>query len=426
MNLNWKKNEDATGVLTVTVDGDAWQQAQKKAFNKLKGKLNIKGFRPGMVPENVAKKMLPKQEVYYNAIDALAPELMQQGVEENNIELIAVPSLKVESVDDDKAVLVFECQVTPDVILGQYKDLEAKKEPVEVSEAELEQEIKRIQDHYADWIIRDEEEPAQAGDTVNIDYIGFMDEVPFEGGEGKGYDLELGSNTFIPGFEEQIIGMKAGETKEIQVTFPKDYQEGLAGKEATFKVTVNEVKYKELPEANDDLVKKLEIEGIETLEEYKKQAEERLTAQKEEQADQKFTDAVVEQLLANNNVAVPAVMVEDEAKRMLERIQQQFAAQNITLSQLAAAMNTDVKSLLESYKPQAENRVKVSLILEAIADKEDIKISQEEMDNEYQLMSDMYQMPVEKIKEIIKPEDLEYDLKQQAALKLVKESVKAE
>lgn len=425
MTSNWTLNEKSTGVLEVTVDGDAWKKAQNKALKQFKQHMNLKGFRPGQVPEALIKKQISKKALYETAAEEIANEALVQGIDEQKIELVARPTLDVKEADEDHAVLAFNCVVTPEVTLGEYKGLDIKKEEVEVTEDDVNAEVERVQNRYADWVIREEGEEAQLNDQVVIDFVGTKDGVEFDGGAGENYPLELGSNTFIPGFEEQLVGVKSGDVKDVTVTFPEDYQAvDLAGQEAVFKVTVHDIKYKELPEADDELIKKLKMEGVETLEAYKEKKKEELASQKEQAAEDAFTNALVEKVCETSSVEIPEVMIENETDREYRDFENRMMQNGFTAQQFLEATGQTVEDIKANMRSQAEQKVKASLVLEAIVKKEDIKVDDEAIEKEYEEMSTMYGMPVDQIKGIINPENIRYDLQQRKALELIKESVK--
>lgn len=225
MTSTWTLKENSTGELEVTVEGEAWKKAQKKALNYAKSHMNLKGFRQGQIPDALVKKQLSSKTLYDMASEEVANEALSEGIKEHNIDLVARPTLDVKEADDEKAVLVFTCTVLPEVTLGEYKGLDIKKADVEVTEEDVENEVKRVQDRYADWVVREDDDAAQLGDQVVIDFVGTKDGVAFEGGSGENYPLELGSGSFIPGFEEQLVGVKKGEEKDVEVTFPENYQQ---------------------------------------------------------------------------------------------------------------------------------------------------------------------------------------------------------
>lgn len=427
MKCSWTLDKDSTGILTVEVEGEVWEKAQKKTFNKLKAGLNVKGFRKGQIPDQMAKKYIGKDHICAVAVDEVANEALQEGIKEFKLDLVARPSLDVKEIDEKKAVLEFTCTVSPEVKLGDYEAIRVKKEPVEVTQEEIDAEVKRIQARYADWVVREEEDPAQIGDQVTIDFVGEKDGVPFEGGAGNDYPLVLGSNTFIPGFEDQLVGVKAGDEKDIEVTFPEDYQAAdLAGQAVIFKVKVHDVKYKELPEVNDELIKNMKRDGVETVEKFIEESKKELQARKEQQAEEKFTNDVIAQAVDGAIVDIPPVMIDNEVNRMYQQFEQRMQSSGFTAQQFLEATHQSVEDIKNQMRNEAASRVKTTLVLEAIANARDIKISESEIEEQYKLMADMYNMPAEQIKAIIVPENIEYDLKQQKAVDYLKETAQSE
>lgn len=425
MNSNWTLKENSTGSLVVTVEGDAWTKAQNKAFNTLKQRVNLKGFRAGHVPEALIRKQVSKAALNDMAAEEIANEALAHGITEHKIELVARPTLEVKEADENHVVLEFTCVVIPEVTLGDYKGLEVKKASARVLKKDIDAEVERVQNRFADWVVREENEEAQNGDQVVIDFVGMKDGVAFDGGAGEQYPLELGSGTFIPGFEEQLVGVKAGEEKDVVVTFPEEYQaKDLAGQEATFKVTVHEIKYKDLPEANDELIKKLNREGVETLEQFKEKTKEDLKARKEREAEDAFVGGLVEKVTENATVDVPAVMIENEVNHMYQDFDRRMQQSGFTVKQFLEATHQTEEDIKSQMRPEAANKVKASLVLEAIVKAEDIKVEDADVEAEYNKMSEMYSMDVEQIKKIIPAENIKYDLAQQKALELIKTSVK--
>lgn len=425
MITKWTLNEHSNGVLEVEVDGDIWEKAQKKVFNNLKKQVNLKGFRKGHVPEALIRKQIPAQMVYEYAAEEVANEALAKGIEENKIELVARPTLEVKEAGDEKVTLVFNCVVIPEVTLKEYKGLDIHKDEVSVTDEDVEEEVKRIQNRYADWVLREEDQAAENGDQVTIDYAGSIDGVPFEGGSAENYPLELGSGTFIPGFEEQLIGVKPGEEKDVVVTFPEEYgAKDLAGKEAVFKCKVHDIKYKELPEANDGLIQKLKRKGVETLEKFKEVTREELAKHKEQQAEKKFADALVSKVTEEAEVEIPEVMIANEIDRMYRNFENQMVQSGFTAKQYLEASGQSEEDIRNMMKPEAEKSVKTSLVLEAIVKAEDIEANDEEVEAEYKKLSENYGMDIERIKKLISVDNIKYDLAQQKAIELLKNSVK--
>lgn len=425
MTSTWTLKENSTGVLEVTVDGDAWKKAQKKAFNEFKKHVNLKGFRQGQVPDALIRKQISSKALFDMAAEEVANEALLAGLDKTKIELVARPTLEVKEASEESAVLVFNCVVSPEVTLGEYKGLEVAKDEVNVTDEDVENELKQVQSRYADWVVREEDEAAQLHDQVTIDFVGTKDGVAFEGGAGENYPLELGSNTFIPGFEDQLVGVKTGEVKDVVVTFPEDYQAAdLAGEEAVFKCTVHEIKYKELPEINDELIKKLGREGIETVDAYKEKTREELLAKKEKEAEDKFTGDVIQKVTEGANVDIPEVMVEAEVDRMYREFENRMQSSGFTAKQFLEATHQTEDALKAQMRPEALANVKTSLVLEAIVKAENIDATDEEVEAEFTKMSEMYSLEVDRIKQLISVDSVKYDLKQQRALDFIKTSVK--
>ncbi len=425
MSSKWTLNEHSEGVLEVVVSGEAWEKAQKKAFNEFKKNVAIKGFRAGKVPEALLKKQISKEAIYDRAAESLANDELVKGIEENNLELVARPTFDYKDASEESVTLVFNCIVSPEVTLGEYKGLDVQKDAVEVTDEDVEAELSKVQDRYADWVIREEEEQAVNGDQVTIDFVGKKDGEAFEGGSGENYPLELGSNTFIPGFEEQLIGVKTGDVKDVNVTFPEDYQaKDLAGQEAVFTVTVHDIKFKDRPEVNDELIAQLKRDGVETVEKFKEVTREDLTKQRKSAAEDKFTSEVLEAVSNNATVDIPAVMIESEVDSMLQQFGQQMQQSGFTLEQYYQATGQSEADMKATMRPEALSRVKNALVLQAVVKAENIEVSDEDVEKEYNEMSTLYNMEVEQIKRLLPAENIKSDLAQQKALELLKSSVK--
>lgn len=421
--MNWTKQENSTGTLTVTLEGEPWEKACAKAFNRMKANLNLKGFRKGQVPDALAKKSIPAQAVYEEAANMVAQEALDSGAKEYKLDLVARPVLTVKDATEKSVTLEFTCTVSPDVELGDWKSIKAEKKAVEVSEEEIDQEMQHLQDHFADWVLKEDGEPAEIGDQVTIDFVGMKDGTPFEGGSGENYPLVLGSNTFIPGFEDQLVGIKPEEKRTIEVTFPENYQVAdLAGQPATFEVTAHDIKSRELPEINDELIVRLKRDGIETVEKYKEEAKNALLAQKEKAAEDEFTNDILNQLQAMTKIDLPEVMTEGEVDRMYREFEQNISQAGFTADQFLQATGQDKAAIRAQMKPEAENRVKMQLTLEALANQAEIDITEDMINDEYKMLSEMYHMPVEQIRQVIYPDQIVFTLKQQKALDLLKKN----
>lgn len=425
MNSKWTLNEHSEGVLEVVVDGEAWENAQKKAFNDFKKNVSIKGFRTGKVPEALLKKQISKEAIYDRAVEGVANEALVEAIKEHNLELVARPTLDYKDASDESVTLVINCVVSPEVTLGEYKGLDIHKDEVNVTDEDVEAELSKVQDRFADWVLREEGQPAEDGDQVTIDFVGKKDGEPFEGGSGENYPLELGSNTFIPGFEEQLVGVKTDDVKDVTVTFPEDYQAAdLAGKEAVFTVTVHDIKYKDRPEVNDELIAQLKRDGVETVEKFKEVTKEDLTKERERAADEKFTNDLMEVISDNATVEIPAVMIENEVDNLYRDFTNRMQQSGFTAEQYFAATGQTEADLKATMRPDAQRRVKGSLVLDAVIKAENIEISDEDVEKEYTEMSTLYNMDVEQIKKLLPAENIKDDLAQQKALELIKSSVK--
>lgn len=425
MNSKWTLNEHSEGVLEVVVDGEAWENAQKKAFNDFKKNVSIKGFRTGKVPEALLKKQISKEAIYDRAVEGVANEALVEAIKEHNLELVARPTLDYKDASDESVTLVINCVVSPEVTLGEYKGLDIHKDEVNVTDEDVETELSKVQDRFADWVLREEGQPAEDGDQVTIDFVGKKDGEPFEGGSGENYPLELGSNTFIPGFEEQLVGVKTDDVKDVTVTFPEDYQAAdLAGKEAVFTVTVHDIKYKDRPEVNDELIAQLKRDGVETVEKFKEVTKEDLTKERERAADEKFTNDLMEAISDNATVEIPAVMIENEVDNLYRDFTNRMQQSGFTAEQYFAATGQTEADLKATMRPDAQRRVKGSLVLDAVIKAENIEISDEDVEKEYTEMSTLYNMDVEQIKKLLPAENIKDDLAQQKALELIKSSVK--
>lgn len=416
----WELKENSTGLLSVTVEGDAWAEAQKKAFNKLAGNLAIPGFRKGKVPAAMAKKYIGEQEVLMEAVEGVAGNALMEGVEEHNLWMIDRPELDITSIDNEKVVLAFMVPVKPEVTLGEYTNLGVKKDAVRVTKKEIEEQVKSLQTRFAELEVK-EEGTVENGDTAVIDFEGFKDGVAFDGGKGENYPLEIGSGSFIPGFEEQLVGMKAEESKDIEVTFPEAYQEPtLAGQPVIFKVTVHEIKTKVLPEINDELVAMAHIENVNTVAEFEAFVKDDMRKYKERQSDDKYTNDVLSKLVENSPVEVPNVMVERETDGLMDDFKNRLAQQGLNYEQFCQMTGQDNDAIRAQMRVDAVEKVKVRLVLEAIADKENFEVSEEETNAEYQRIADMYSMEVEKVKTLVNADNVVYDLRLRKAIDLAK------
>jgi trigger factor len=401
MSVKWEKLEGNEGVLTVEVDAEKVNEGLDAAFKKVVKNIAIPGFRKGKVPRVIFEKRFGVEALYQDALDILLPEAYAKAVEEAGIEPVDVPKIDIEQMEKGKS-LIFTAKVTvkPEVKLGQYKGLEVEKMDATVTDEDVENELKRLQENYAELVVK-EDGKVENGDTAVIDFEGFVDGEPFEGGKAENYSLEIGSGTFIPGFEDQLIGMQAGEEKEIEVTFPEEYHaKELAGKPATFKVKVHEIKEKRLPALDDEFAKDVDDE-VETLEQLKDKIRKRLEEMKKNEAEAALRDAVVEKAAENAEIDIPEVMVKNETDRMLREFDQRLQMQGLNLELYYQFSGQDEAALREQMKEDAEKRVRVALTLEAIAKAENIQVTEEEVNEELEKMAKAYNLEVEKLKELL-------------------------
>ena len=409
------KKEGNKVTLKITVDNNKFEEAVTKAYNKTKGKYNIPGFRKGKAPKVVIETQYGKGVFYNDAIEMLFPEVYPTALDELNIEPIDRPNLDVEEISKDNGlVMVVNVEVKPEFELGNYKGIEIAKADYNVSEEDVESTLKDMVNKNA-RLVSVKDRAIENGDTAVIDFEGFESGVAFEGGKGENYSLVIGSNTFIPGFEDQLVGKKSGEEVEVNVTFPAEYHaENLAGKAVVFNVKVNDVKVKELAELNDEFAK--DTSEFETLEELKADVRANLEKEAETRAKNEMRNSLVEKVSANTEVEVPAVMVEQQIDNMLMELNYQLQYQGLNLQQLLSMTGRDVAELREERRADAEKLVKSSLVLEAIAKAENIEVSEEEFNVELATMAAMYNMDVEKIKSSLRENDIE-DIKGQVKIR---------
>lgn len=420
MAVKWEKLEGNKGQLTFEVDAETFDKALDQAFKKVVKNVSVPGFRKGRVPRPIFEKRFGVEVLYQDALDIVVPDAYAKAVEESGIEPVAQPEIDIEQIEKGKdLVLTATVVVKPEVKLGQYKGLEVTKVDTEVTEEEVNAEIETLQKRYAELVIK-EDEPAEKGDTVVIDFEGFIDGEAFEGGKAENYSLELGSNSFIPGLEDQLVGVRAGDEKEVNVTFPEDYHdEKLAGKDAVFKVKVHEVKALELPELDDDFAIDVDDE-VETFAELKEKIKKRLQENKEHMARHRIENEVIDLAAKNAEIDVPEEMIDSEIERMINELNQQFRAQGLNLDLYQQMTGNKLDDLKESMREDAEKRVRANLTIEAIAEAENIEVTDEEVNEELEKMADMYNLSVDKIKEMLGSTDpVKNDLRMRKAVDLL-------
>ncbi|MBB6445837.1 trigger factor [Bacillus benzoevorans] len=398
MSAKWEKLEGNQGVLTVEVDAETVGKSLDSAFQKVVKQVTVPGFRKGKMPRGLFEKRFGVESLYQDAIDIMLPDAYMNAVEEAGIEPVDRPEIDVEQIEKGKS-FVFTAKVTvkPEVKLGEYKGLEVEAFDTTVTDEDVDNEIKSMQERQAELVVK-EDGKAELGDTVVMDFEGFVDGEAFEGGKAESYSLELGSGQFIPGFEEQLVGLAAGESKDVEVSFPEEYHAAdLAGKPAVFKTTVHEIKAKQLPELDDEFAKDVDDE-VETLAALKEKIKSRLEHDKEHQKEHHIQDGVVEKAVANAEIDIPAVMIDNEVDRMVQEFGQRLQMQGMNMDLFFQFSGKDEAALREEMKVEAEQRVCGSLTLEAIAKAENLEATEEDINAELQKMADMYNMTVENIK----------------------------
>ena len=398
MNISIVK-EKSTYIATVTFDAQEWKNAQEKAYANLAQNVTVQGFRKGKAPLELAKRHIDGRKMIEKAVDILVPQGNQKVLEENQFDLLVRPELDVKEVSDDKVVIEYYYVTRPEVILGQYKDIEIAKDNVEVTDEDIENELKALQQKNVSVEVKDG--AIEMGNIANIDFKGFINGVAFEGGEAKGYDLEIGSGSFIPGFEDQLIGVKEGQDLDINVTFPEQYSKELAGKPAVFKIKVNSVKVKVLPEINDDLALDANIEGVSNLDELKAHLSTTVLAKKSQEADQRAFTTLLDKIVEGSEVEVPERAALEEAKTQLENFKKQVAQNGIPFEKYLEITGTTVETLLDNMKNDSLRNLKASFVLQRIAQIENVDVKQEDIENEFQAIANQYQMDLETVKKAL-------------------------
>ncbi|BDG80952.1 MULTISPECIES: trigger factor [Bacillus] len=423
MSVKWEKQEGNEGVLTVEVDAETFKTALDDAFKKVVKQVSIPGFRKGKIPRGLFEQRFGVEALYQDALDILLPVEYPKAVEEAGIEPVDRPEIDVEKIEKGES-LIFTAKVTvkPEVKLGEYKGLGVEKDDTAVTDEDVQNELKALQERQAELVVK-EEGAVEEGNTVVLDFEGFVDGEAFEGGKAENYSLEVGSGSFIPGFEDQLVGLEAGAEKDVEVTFPEEYHaEDLAGKPAVFKVKIHEIKAKELPELDDEFAKDID-EEVETLAELTEKTKKRLEEAKENEADAKLREELVLKASENAEIDVPQAMIDTELDRMLKEFEQRLQMQGMNLELYTQFSGQDEAALKEQMKEDAAKRVKSNLTLEAIAKAENLEVTDEEVDAELAKMAEAYNMPVENIKQAIGSTDaMKEDLKVRKAIDFLVEN----
>ena len=405
------------------LEGAAWEKEIEKAYEKASKNFKVDGFRPGHAPKDIFMKKYKEETLWMDAAENYIEEAYKEVMDENkDLELVAQPKVEIKSLDKNGVEFVFTLVTKPEVKLGKYKGLGVKKEETTVTKEEIEKSIEEMRNHYADYSVKTGK--IENGDIAVIDFEGFKDGVPFEGGKGENYSLTIGSNTFIPGFEDQLIGHEAGEEVDVNVTFPEDYHaENLKGAKVTFKVKINTVKEKNVPELNEEFFADLGMEGINSKETLEKQVEENIKTRKDYDNENKYIDALLDVATNNMEVEVPEEMVYDETSRMLKRYEEQLGMQGIKLEDFYKFTKSNEEDLREKMKEEALKIVKQRLLLEAIVKEESLAVSDEEAEHEAEHLAGHYNMSKEDfLKEFGGLEAVKYDSLVRKALEILKEN----
>ena len=424
MSVQVEKLEKNMAKLTVEVPAENVEKAIQGAYNKMKKSINIPGFRKGKAPRQLIEKMYGKEVFYNDAIDAMLPSAYSDAVEECGEEIVSHPQIDVVQIENGKPfVFTATVAVKPAVELGEYKGIQVEKAPIEVKDEEIEAQITKEREANSRTVTVDDRAVAQ-GDIVTLDFEGFVDGVAFEGGKGENYDLTIGSNTFIPGFEDQLVGAEIGKELDVNVTFPEEYgAKELAGKAAVFKCKVNGIKVKELPAVDDEFAQ--EVSEFDTLDEYKADIKAKLLKEKEDEAARAKEDAVIGKIIEGAKMEIPDAMVEYQTRQMLDEFAQRIQSQGISLDQYFQFTGLTEEKYMEEMKPRALQNIQSRLVLEAVAQAENLVAEEADIEEEIKKMADMYKMEADKIKELLgerQMEEMKKDIAVQKAAKLVAEA----
>ena len=417
-----EKVEKSQVALTIEVGAAEFEAAIEKAYQKMRKKVNVPGFRPGKAPRKIIEGMYGAEVFFEEAINIAFPEAYEAAVKEQELQVVGYPSVEmVGEVSKEGFTFKATTPVYPEVTLGEYKGLSAPKDEVKVTAADVDERLKQLSDRNTRLVSVERE--AKEGDTAVIDFEGFLNGEPFDGGKGEGHNLELGSHSFVPGFEEQVIGMKAGDEKDIDITFPEDYHADLAGKAVVFKVKVHEVKEKEVPEMDDEFAK--DVSEFDTLKELKADLKKKITEERQKDADRAFEDALMEQVAANITADVPDAMIETQARQFLDNFKMQIAQSGIPYDQYMKMTGMDEGKLLEDAKEPALRQVRMDLAVAAIIKAENLDATDEEVEAEFKKLSEQYSMDIEMVKKYLQADQVKDQLISQKAVAVVVDSATA-
>ena len=416
-----EKLEKSRVALTIEASAEEFEAAVNKAYLKMRGKINVPGFRVGKAPRKIIEKMYGEEVFYEEAVNIILPDAYEDAVKEQKLDVVGYPEVELESCTKDGVVFKCTVAVYPEVKLGQYKGLEAPKAEVKVAAADVNARLKEMADRNSRLV--SVERAVKKGDTADIDFEGFDNGVAFDGGKGENFDLEIGSGSFVPGFEEQLIGMKAGEEKDIDITFPENYAPELASKPVVFHVKVNEVKVKEVPAIDDEFAK--DVSEFDTLKELKADIKKKMTAERTEAAQRAFEDVLMAKVAEGVEAEIPHEMVELQAERMMEQFKQQLAAQGIPFDQYLQMTGTTEADFRKQADGPAAEQVKMDLAVEAIIKAEGLEATDEDVENELKNVAEKYGMDLETVKKYLRPEDVKEQVIREKAVKIVADSAVA-
>ncbi len=416
MNVKSVEKEKGSAKVVVEIEKAEFENALNKAYAKCKKDIMIPGFRKGKAPRKVVESMYGAKVFYEDAVNEIFPEIYEQAIVGQQLKAVGQPSVADMDTDENgNVVLTISTELYPEVTLGDYKGIEVPKTAVSVAKSEVDAEVGRMAERSAR--IETVERPAQKDDTVVLDFEGFVDGKPFEGGKAENYSLKLGSGSFIPGFEDQLIGVSAGEEKDVNVTFPQEYTPELAGKEAVFKCKIHEVKQTILPELDDEFAK--DVSEFDTLAALRKDIKAKMTKTRQEAADREFENAAVEQAGKNMTCDIPACMIDEQVDRHMEQFAQQLQMQGMKLADYAKMMGGDLRKLRESMRPMAETTVRSNILLSQIVDQEKIEVAESEIEDELKKLADQYKMELDKVKELVDTAAVKADLAAKKAVRLI-------
>ena len=417
-----EKIEKSQVVLTIEVGAAEFEAAIEKAYQKMRRKINVPGFRPGKAPRKIIEGMYGAEVFFEEAMNIAFPEAYEAAVKEQELQVVGYPSVEIEGqVTRDGFTFKATAPVYPEVTLGQYKGLSAPKEEVKVSAADVDERLKALTDRNTRLVSVDRE--AKEGDTVVIDFEGFLEGKPFEGGKGENFSLELGSHTFVPGFEEQLVGVKAGDEKDLDVTFPEDYHKDLAGKAVVFKVKVHEVKEKEVPALDDEFAK--DVSEFDTLKDLKADLKKKITEEREKAAQRAFEDALMQKVADGIEADIPDAMIDLQCEKMVDSLKQQLASQGIPFDQYLKMVQSTEEAVKAEAKEPAQQQVRMDLAIEALIKAEGIDATEEEIEAETKKIAEQYGMDLEMVKTYLPADQVKEQVVREKVIKLVADSATA-